>query len=198
MKIKALLVIPIALLLFSNGAQAQGWFWGMSYGMAVPTADTKDFTEGTSWRNFGIDILYEVGPNTAVGAYFGWNVFDEITAEVALRDNVDVFGTQFRYVNAFPMLATIRQFFGDSGSIRPFVGAGVGAQYNKNRVDIGQWRIEDNTWHLAAAPEVGVVLPLGNASWFFNAKYNYAFKASDRTQSHFALNIGVAWQTGGF
>ncbi len=199
MKKRALLVIPIALLLFSNGTQAQDWYWGMSYGMTAPVSDTKDFTEGVSWRNFAVDILATIRSNTAVGVNFGWNVFNDITAEVSSLENVDVGGTQFRYINSFPMLATVRQFTGRSGGPRFFYGAGIGAQYVKNRVDVGQWRLEDNTWHFALAPEIGVILPFGSdAKWFLNAKYNYAAKASDRTRSYFGFNIGIAWQTGGY
>lgn len=197
---RALLAIPLALLL-SNGAQAQGpaWYWGMSYGMASPVSDTKDFTSGTSWRNFGIDILAVVKPNTSVGVFFGWNVFDEISADVSSVGDFEVAGTQFRYVNSFPMLANVRQFFGTAGRLRPFVGLGVGTQYVKNRVDVGQWRFEDNSWHFSAVPEVGVVIPFGSdASWFLNGKYHYAAKASDRTRSYFGFNLGIAWQTGGF
>ncbi len=198
MKTRALLAIPIALLL-SNGAQAQDWYWGISYGMATPVSDTKDFTEGTSWRNWGVDVLGFMKPNTAVGLSFGWNVFNDVTTEVSSLGQVDIHGTQFRYINSFPILATIRQYTGTRGGTRPFFGLGVGTQYVKHRVDVGQWRISDNTWHFALAPEIGVVLPIGSgAKWFLNAKYNYAAKASDRTYSYFGFNIGVAWQTGGF
>ena len=195
---RALLAIPLALLI-SNGAQAQQWFWGMSYGMTVPTSETKDFTSGTSWRNWGVDVLARVRPNTALGVSFGWNVFDEITTTVSSLDNVDVGGTQFRWINSFPMLVTARQFMGPPGGIRPFVGVGVGTQLVKQRVDVGQWRFSDDTWHFAVAPEIGVVFPFGyDAKWFLNAKYNFAAKASDRKHSYFGFNIGVAWQTAGF
>ncbi len=195
---RALLAIPLALLI-SNGAQAQEWYWGLSYGVASTTSDTKDFIDDTSWRNWGLDILARVKPNTAVGMYFGWNVFNDITQEVSTVNNAQIGGTQYRYINSFPMLVTVRQFMGDPGGMRFFVGGGVGAQYDKNRVDVGQWRIEDDQWHFAVAPEIGVILPLqSDAKWFVNAKYDYAFKAADRTRSYFQLNIGVAWQTGGF
>ena len=203
MKTRALLVIPIALLLLSNGAQAQQGFWGISYGMSVPTSETKDFTPGTSWRNWTTDILARVRPNTAVGVSFGWNVFNDVTTTVSSIDDasrpIDIGGTQYRYINSFPMLVTVRQFMETPGGLRPFFGLGIGTQLVKQRVDVGQWRISDNTWHFALAPEIGAVLPMGsNAKWFVNAKYNYAAKASGRKHSYFGFNIGVAWETGGF
>ncbi len=196
---RALLAIPIALLLLSNGAQAQEWYWGISYGMTVPTNETKDFISGTSWRNWAMDVLARIGPNTAVGANFGWNVFNDITTEVSSLERVDVGGTQFRYINSFPMLATIRQFTGRPGGFRFFYGGGIGTQLVRTRVDVGQWRIEEDTWHFALAPEIGVLMPVRNdANWFINTKYNFAAKSSDRKESYWGFNIGVAWQTGGF
>ena len=198
MKTRALLAIPIALLL-SNGAQAQDFYVGMSYGMATPVSDTKDFTGGTSWRNWGIDFLTIMSPNTSLGVSFGWNVFNDVTTDVSSIGGADVQGTQYRYVNSFPMLVNFRRHGGTVGGMRPFFGVGFGTQYVKQRVDVGQWRLSDNTWHFAMAPEVGVVLPFeGDAKWFITGKYNYAMKASDRTHSYFAFNIGVAWLTDTF
>ncbi len=198
MKTRALLAIPIALLL-SNAAQAQEWYYAVSYGMATPVSDTKDFTGGTSWRNWGVDVLAFVRPTTSVGVSFGWNVFNDVTTEVSSVGQVDIQGTQFRYINSLPMLVNIREYRGTRGGMRPFFGLGVGTQLVKQRVDVGQWRISENTWHFALAPEIGVVLPFeSDAKWFISGKYNYAVKASDRTHSYFAFNIGIAWQTDGF
>ena len=200
MKTRTLLLIPIALL-FSNAAQGQDWYWGFNYGMASPFQDTKEFTEGTSWRNFGMDVLAVVRPNTAVGLSFGWNVFNEITAasDVTSLDNIDVGGIKFRYINSFPMLVTIRQFMGTRGGARPFFGLGVGTQLVKRAVDVSVFRISEDTWHFALAPEIGVTLPLrSDATWYLSAEYNYAVKSSDLTHSYLGFNIGVAWQTGGF
>ena len=198
MKTRALLAIPLALLL-SSGAQAQQWFGAISYGMSTPVSDTKDFTRGTSWRNLGVDLVAVVQANTTVGVSFGWNVFNEVTGTVSSVDGVEISGTQFRYINSFPILVTIRQFTGTQGGTRPFFGLGVGTQLVKHRVDVGQWRISEDTWHSALAPEISVVLPLqSDAKWFISGRYNYAVKSSDRTHSYFGFNIGIAWQTDGF
>ena len=195
---RAILAIPIALLL-SNAVQAQDWYGGVSYGMATPVSDTKDFTGGTSWRNWGVDVLAFVRPTTSVGVSFGWNIFNDVTTEVSSIEQVDIQGTQFRYINSFPILVNIREYRGARGSARPFFGLGIGTQVVKQRVDVGQWRISDSTWHFALAPEIGVVLPFeSEAKWFISAKYHYAVKASDRTHSYFGFNIGIVWETDGF
>ena len=67
--------------------------------------------------------------------------------DVSSLELVDVSGTQFRYINSLPMLATIRQFTeSPNAGVRFVYGAGVGAQLVKQVVDVGQWRISDDTW----------------------------------------------------
>ncbi len=199
MKTRALLAIPFALLL-SSGVQAQQMYWGMSYGMTTPVSDTKDFTDDTSWRNWGVDLLAIVNPNTTVGVSFGWNVFNEITPTVSSISGIEIAGTQFRYINSLPILVSVRRFLGMRGRARPFIGVGVGPHLVKQRVDVGLWTVSENTWHFGVAPEVGLVVPVrSGVHGFFNAKYNYAASAGDpgRKHSYFGLNIGFAWASGG-
>ena len=199
MKTRALLAIPLALLL-SSAAQAQEWYWGMSYGVSAAVSDTKDFTDDTSWRNWGGDPLSIINPNTTVGVSFSWNVFNGITPTVSSISGIEIAGTQFRYVNSVPILVNVRRFLGTPGGTRPFIGIGLGPHLVKLRVDVGQWTVSEDTWHFGVAPEVGVMIPVGYAvKWFVNAKYNYAAPAGDpsRKHSYFGLNIGFAWASGG-
>ncbi len=199
MKTRALLAIPFALLL-SSGAQAQQWYWGMSYGMTTPVSDTKAFTNSTSWRNFGIDIMAVVKPNTTVGVSVAWSVFNDVTATVSSISGIEVGGTQFRYINSVPILVNVRRFLGTRGRPRPFIGVGVGPHLVKQRVEVGLWALSENTWHFGVSPEVGLLVPLGSGvQGFVNAKYNYAASAGDpsRRHSYFGLNIGFAWASGG-
>ena len=199
MKTRALLAIPLALLL-SSGAQAQQWYWGMSYGVSATASDTKDFTDDTSWRNWGVDLLAIVNPNTTVGVSFSWNVFHEVTPTVSSISGIEIAGTQFRYINSVPILVNVRRYLGTRGGPRPFIGVGVGPHLVKQRVDVGLWTVSQDTWHFGVAPEVGLVVPVGySVRGFVNAKYNYAASAGDpgRTHSYFGLNIGFAWASGG-
>jgi len=199
MKTRALLTIPLALLL-SSGAQAQQWYWGMSYGVSFTISDTKDFTDDTSWRNWGVDLLAIVNPNTTVGVSFNWNVFNEITPTVSSISGIEIAGTQFRFINSLPFLVTFREYLGTPGGARPFIGVGVGPHLVKQRVDVGLFTISENTWHFGVAPEVGLLMPLGpTVSWFADVKYNYAASAGDpgRKHSYFAFNLGFAWEVGG-
>ncbi len=195
MKTRALLAIPLALLL-SSGAQAQQWYMGMSYGMTTPVSDTKAFTNSTSWRNWEFDMSAVVKPNTTVGMSVAWSVFNDVTETDSSIDGIDVHVTKFRYINSVPILVNVRRFLAPRGRVRPFIGVGVGPHLVKQRVDVGLSTLSENTWHFGVAPEVGLLVPLGaGVRGFINAKYNFTTSAGDpsRKHSYFGLNLGFAW-----
>ena len=66
-------------------------------------------------------------PNVSAGLLLGWNVFAEQTDQLISFANAEVSGVQYRYVNAFPIMATAHYYFGGRrNSIRPYVGGGAG------------------------------------------------------------------------
>jgi outer membrane protein W len=112
----------------SAPAKAQGqWFYGLGYQVSIPLSNTKDFTENVSWRGASFEARKAIKPNLTVGLSLGWHVFDEETDEVVSFDNLDVSGDQLRYINSFPILLNAHKYFGQEGSMRPFVGLNAGA-----------------------------------------------------------------------
>ena len=182
-------------LVFSAEGRAQQWFWGMEYMVASPSSDTKDFANDFSWRNFGIEGRNLLKDNVSVGLYFGWNVFAEKTDTlITAFQGFDVSGVQYRYINAFPIMATAHYYFGRRRGIRPYVGGGLGTYHSKYRLEIGTVAFESNQWHLGVAPEVGVIIPVNwNARVMLNARYNYGLKSNDVTLTYWTFGIGIGW-----
>ena len=54
---KRLLLALVAMpLLFASEAEAQGdWWWGVTYNVSVPSGNTKDFIDNTSWRGASLE-----------------------------------------------------------------------------------------------------------------------------------------------
>lgn len=182
-------------LTFSAEGRAQQWFWGMEYMVSSSSGDTKDFANQFSWRNFGIEGRYQLKDNISAGLYFAWNVFAEQTDTVITAfQGFDVSGVQYRYVNAFPMMATAHYYFGQRRGIRPYVGTGLGTIYSEYRLEIGTVAFVANQWHLAFAPEIGVIIPINwNARAMLNARYNYGLKANNITLSYWTIGVGIGW-----
>ena len=175
-------------------ADAQEYFVAISYGTAAPVSDTKEFTDAFSFRGLGVEGRALVNENVTVGLAFGWNVFDDQLSTVAAVGPADVSGTQFRYINAFPLLANAHYYLGRPGNVRPYIGGNIGAYAIERRTDLGLYGIGDTTWHFGIAPEAGLVVPAGLVSLFLNTRYNYAAAAGGLdSQSYWGFNIGVAW-----
>ena len=194
--------LSAALLLAAGSAadvEAQDWWFGFTWGASLPVSDTKDFADKSpSWRNFGIEGRKSLGDHTSLGFALGWNVFNETSFETTELDNTQISGTQFRYINAFPLLITGHYYIGErldyKSGIRGFVGAGVGAYVAENRVDIGFSSFKNTTWHFGVAPEAGVAYKFGSPfAMFLSAKYNLTTKADDRSLSYWNFNVGMVW-----
>ena len=194
----AIKVLALALFLVLAGsenteAQIQQWWGGVTYQTALTAGDTKDFVDQFSWRNVGIEGRGMINPNLSVGAFFGWNVFNDELSGTASLGGVDVSGYQSRFVNALPMLATAHYYLGEAGSPRAYLGAGVGTYWIENRLELGVTSLTTDAWHFGLAPEVGFIIPSSSAAAsYLNIKYNYAFEANGFTHSYWTFGIGVA------
>lgn len=174
----------------------------VTYNMAVPTEDMKAFVGNTSFRGFGIQGRWFVKEGLSVGLAWEWQVFDENTTQpLTLTDNlggVTVSGQQYRYVNAFPFLATAHFYLGNPSSTRLYVGAGAGAYYMMQRFEIGIFSADDDQWLFGGAPEVGVLAPVGDAYGhqhiIAGAKYNYVFGTDGGPDyTWWEAQIGITW-----
>jgi len=188
------LVVALPLVLPAR-AEAQDWLWTVTYGPSVSTGDTKQFTDDFSWRNIGLEGRKLINENTTVGFAFAWNVFAQKTGELISFREVDISGEQFRYVNAFPLLVTAHRYFGQPGGIRPYIGAGVGAYYAEERLEIGLNALVSDAFHFGLAPEAGFVVPIGwRARALLQARYNWALKANSIEHTYWTFNVGFVFQ----
>lgn len=208
MKRRYLLCIAcLCSLAIADSGLAQGYLSSVTYNVSFPLDDTKTFVGNTSWRGVAIEGRRFLQNNVSVGTSAAWHVFDERSADLLSLDPQDVLGniqadgnaldisgTQMRYVNAFPLQVTGHFYFGSWQSFLGYVGTGAGAYYVKRRFDMGISSITDNSWQFGFAPEVGVVIPMGDGGFLINAKYHYAFKSGDSPAlSYVGLGIGLAF-----
>ena len=169
--------IVALLLLVSAPAFAQDGIIRLSYDFAFGLGDTKEFVSSDpSWRGFTFEYRHFITPNISVGGTAGWQVFDHETTDlITIRDaevdvvdgetitlNGDISGTQFRFLNSFPIMGTVHYHMGDEFGMQPFFGIGVGTQRVEERLEIGRFVTERANWKFAIAPEAGVLIPVSN------------------------------------
>ncbi len=203
---KKLLTIS-ACLLFSVAVfgQYKGGIWSYTYDISFGVGETSDFISPTSFRGFSIEGAGFISDKIAVGGSFGWTTFFEKTTKVENFDFIDddgeqvtgaITGTQFRYINSFPILATVKWYSKNPvfETFSFFAGLGAGTSIIKRRVEIGIFAVDETKWHFTMAPEVGFVYGLGEGiKAFLSGQYFYSLKTNETpSHSQFTIHIGLA------
>jgi opacity protein-like surface antigen len=189
---KKLIAAACLVLCSAPYASAQDWFWGATWGLSIADGATHDYIANESWRNFGIEGRKFVSPKTSVGLSFNWTVLNENTTRTTVLPAAAITGTQYHYINAFPLLLTAHKYIGDEEGTMLYVGGGIGAYYVERRTEIGLFAVDNNTWHFGIAPEVGFILPLGwRAKGMINARYHYTSEAEGYEYQYWDFRIGI-------
>ena len=194
-------LVCIMLLSFSTQALSQdSWYGAFTYQVSFPTGDSKDFTSPVSFRGVGLDYRTFVQSNTTAGFFLGWNVFHERTTETFSTQNIAVWGTQDRYINAFPIMANVHYYLGQKGEPRPYIGLNAGGFVVLQRFAVGIVSLSNDTWEWGLAPEAGVIARIDrDHAVIINGKFNWAFNGEtygnkDFNLTYFGLNVGFVWQ----
>lgn len=169
----------------------------LQYSMGFGTGDLGDFIDKPSFRGFTIDYRKMVQPNVGVGFDVGWNVFyEEKSYDVYTNENVSIGGRQWRYNNQVPVLVAADYYLSPDEPINPFVGFGIGTMYSRRNTDMGQYTLEQDAWHFAIRPEIGILYEVNpDFSFSVTGKYYMGFEAGDLdAQNYFALNFGFVFK----
>jgi outer membrane protein W len=191
---------------FPRPGAASDFYGAFTYQMSLPMGTTQDYIESGSFRGAGLDIHLMQSPRVSVGALLAWNVFHEETDRAITFDGSRgspgaIGGAQNRYLNVFPMMASVHYYLGEAGkSARPFVGLGAGGFVVKQALDMGLSSIEETSWEWGVAPVAGVVLPIRpQTGILLNVRYNQAFTGEERLGedfklSYWSMNAGITWR----
>lgn len=193
---KFLTISIFCLFLIAEKSIAQQGQVGFTYSIGFGLGDLGDYISQPSFRGITFDWSKNVNPNLTVGVEFGWNLFYERKDyDTYTNETAALSGVQYRYNNQFPMLGTVNYVFSPDQLLKPYAGLGIGTMYSLRNTDMGQWTLEEDAWHFALKPEVGILYEVGGGTHLkAAAKYYTGFSAGDLdTQSYFALNLGVAF-----
>jgi hypothetical protein len=194
-----MLLVLGSLIASSNASAIEGEkLTAVSWNVGLATEDMKTFVDNTSMRGFGLQGRWFVRSRLSLGLLWEWQVFDYSTKEAIETSGITVSGQQYRYVNAFPFLATAHLYLGRPGATRLYVGGGAGAYYIMKRLEIGLVAIDDDNWHWGVAPEAGLLLPIGDMYGHQNlmvaGKLNFAVGTDDSIDfTWYEVVLGITW-----
>jgi len=199
---RIILFVSLVFFVLSNHGFAQEWLSTITYQISIPSGDTKQFIDETSFLGLGMDFRKPVDRNTTVGFMFGWNVFNQRvtkTVELATENPITITGLQDRTLNSFPIMLNAHRYFGRGRDPRFYLGLNAGGFYMLQRFAIGIHSYQTDQWQWGIIPEVGFVMPMsGGSTLIINGKYNYAFSGDsplggDINHEYWTIGIGFAW-----
>ncbi|HXV12927.1 MAG TPA: hypothetical protein VEC56_01850 [Candidatus Krumholzibacteria bacterium] len=181
-------------------ARAQDWFGVATWQVSFPIDDTQLFTDEVSFRGAGIDFRKTLTGGTVASITMAWNVFHERTGGVYELEAGAISGTQDRYINSFPIMVGVHQYFGNRRSTRAYVGLNAGGYLLIQTFRLGITEIEEDSWEWGASPEAGVVIPIQTGAWFVvNAHYHWSptpesLAGNEVSLTYYQLNVGFMWE----
>jgi len=195
---KKILLAACVLCLSTVGILKAQTITTVSYPIAFPTGDLKDYSAKTSFRGINLDFQKMVQDNVGVGFSVGWNVFyEELNYDTYTLDNVSLSGKQWRYSNLIPMLVSSTYQLKPGDSMNPYVGLGVGVMYSLRNTDMNLYTLEEDAWNFTLQPAVGVLIEASDVTKLnISARYTYGFEAGNElsgAQSYFSLNFGFTF-----
>jgi opacity protein-like surface antigen len=144
-----------------------------------------------------VEVGAALNENFSLGIGGSWHVFyqNQGYTTVELSGTSALSGNEYRYINAFPIMAIGRYLFKSQGIFTPFIGTGLGTAYVEQRTDIGSIPFESRAWHLAVAPELGGIIEVGyRTNLFVNARFTNAFRTRDMDNLSIAgINLGITY-----
>jgi len=165
----------------------------LEYQVSFPSGNLKDYIAKTSWRGIGFEYRQNVTEKLFWGVEVGWNVFYEKREDATYTDGtISITGTQFRYESAVPMMVNVGMDFKSFNIAKPYASLGIGALYNRTRMDVGVYTLDKEAWHFLLKPELGVIIsPTEGTGIIFNVNYEAGFNnSSSKAINYFGLNLG--------
>jgi len=194
---KKYILIAIVSIFIGTTGYSQTSLYTLDYTMGLGVGSTGDYIGNMSFRGLTFEGRGFVTDNISVGALFNWSTFYEAReGETYTHEYTTITGNQYRYINAFPMLAQAHYYFAtDPHKTRFYLGAGVGTYKINQETDIGVWALSYDKWHFGVSPEVGVVLPIGYSTMVnLSVRYHYAVKTKKSPEySWLGFSVGFAW-----
>lgn len=171
--------------------------FSINYNFSFPFGDLHDFIPTNSYTGFDVDLKGMVSDHFAVGGLIGYQSFyKKYPRDTYYFENGALTSTIFKYYYTVPIRVVADYFINPTGYVQPYIGLGLGVNYNERRLEVGFYSLEDKSWNFVLAPEAGVVIPFSKYSeWGFTikARYNYQVYSRDNFSGLQYLDVGIGF-----
>jgi opacity protein-like surface antigen len=183
-KVKIIFSFFFVVLLSTAQAQKGETKFSISYNVALPMSDFKNFVSSASYRGFNGSILHGLSDKVSVGFASGFQDFYQKNARQTYHfsDGSDISAVVTNTIQTIPLLADVKYTFSPNASIQPYAAIGVGGNMIAYNQLFGEFGNQQTKFGFAARPEAGLFIPFKNkiSGFEIGASYNIMpFKEGD-------------------
>jgi hypothetical protein len=165
MKTKTILTAMV-LALAATIANAQENYFYFTWDGNIPLSSTE-FIDNTSGRGakIGYRIFFGRNQRLSAGLDFNWAQYDEYKPKETFETENGALTTDyFNYIYQYGLTASSQYYFplGEKDRFFPYVGLGLGANFNNYRVYYNIYTDSDSGVGFLARPEAGILVRLGS------------------------------------
>jgi hypothetical protein len=182
---------------------AQRSFGFISWDMQVPLTN-KEWIDSPSPHGGALGFRFFVKEQKlSVGLDLNWTTFDQYEpTQTFPQDNGAITTDYYKYVYQYGAAATVQYYFpwGDQEIIFPYVGMGLGANYNQFNLYYNIYQESDKATGFLVRPEAGVIVKFGkyrSVGAMVAAHYDYStVKYPDYNYSGFSsagVRLGIVF-----
>ena len=190
--------LVIILIFLAGGIFGQSYF-SITYDLAFPFGNTKDFIPKTSTRGFGVEAGSRITDNLSVGLGFAWNGFyeevdyDLYGPEDGLPEELNIWTKTWKYITVYPFFGTVKYYLYSRSDMELYVGAIVGTSLISKVTDYGVYSQVDKNWHFTLSPEAGIIYWLHkNIGITLNSRFMWSAAAGNTDpQTYLGFNVGI-------
>jgi hypothetical protein len=172
-----------------------------SFGLSIPTGDTRGFITRPSWMGVTWEGVWAVGQRTSAGVAFGVHDFNHASSGTTNFPWGAATGELLRNLLVTTAMVTGRWYPLAGRTRRPHLGLGAGVLYSEERFELGASRTVRGAAHLAVAPEVGWQFPIvRGVDGVASARYTIPTRRGDylggaRSNPFATLSFGILERT---
>jgi hypothetical protein len=193
---KRFLITIIAGLAVVAGASAQSNYAYLALDYNQPTTNTK-WLDTPSLHGGVVGFRYFLrGKQLSVGLDLNWTTFDQYEpTQTFYQDNGAITTDYYKYIYQYGAVAGAQYYYPlESEILFPYVGLGLGANYNKYTLYYNIYEDSNAAWGFLARPEAGALIKFGkdrNLGAIVAVHYDYSTaKNEDYNYSNFS-SFGV-------
>lgn len=174
-------------------------YFSVTYDMAVPLGNTKDFIPKFNTRGFGVETGGRFADNFSVGLGFAWNGFyeeldyDLYGPEDGLPDELNIWTKAWKYITVYPFYGSVKYYLYSHSDMELYAGAIIATSLISQVTDYGVYSQVSKNWHFTLAPEAGIIYWLHkNIGVTFNGRFMWSPAAGETdAQTYLGFNVGV-------